>query len=84
MAEGGGLFDTWAWASYKGRSPARSARNSTAVVLLVGVVTAMGCASDAHSSVSSVPSLPGIVRVDGVAVLEPGTQATYEIYAHCG
>lgn len=64
------------------RSRARSARSSIAVALLVGVAT--GCASDADPSESSASSLPGIVRVDGVPVLKPGTQATYEIYAHCG
>lgn len=84
MAEGGGLSDRWAGTSCAVGSWARSARNSIAVALLVGVVTATGCASDADPSASSAPSLPGIVRVDGVPVLEPGTQATYEIYAHCG
>ena len=67
-----------------GRSPLRSARSSMAFVLLFGAVTATGCASTDDSSVSSAPSLPGVVRVDGVPVLEPGTQATYEIWAHCG
>jgi hypothetical protein len=84
MAEGRGRSDRRVKTSSAVRSRARSARNSIAVVLLVGVATATGCAADADPSESSAPSLPGIVRVDGVPVLEPGTQATFEIYAHCG